>query len=94
MKNNATAFKFVNYGAIPIVYQWIPYHMIFDIKLDLTRKARFIAGGHWTDPDPTLSYSLVVTRESVHIAFLIAALNEIDIKPVDIGNAYLNAPAR
>jgi len=75
-------------------YQWIPCHMIFDIKLDLTRKARFVAGGHWTDPDPNLSYSTVVTRESVRIVFLIAVLNEIEIKSIDIGNAYLNAPAR
>jgi hypothetical protein len=35
----------------------------------------------------------VVTRESVCIAFLIAALNELEIKSIDIGNAYLNAPA-
>ncbi len=94
MKNNAIAFKFVNDDAIKIGYQWTPCHMIFDIKLDLTHKARFVAGGHWTDPDPTLSYSSVVTRESVRIAFLIAALNEIEIKSIDIGNAYLNAPAQ
>ena len=94
MKNNAIAFKFVDDGAIPIGYQWIPCHMVSDNKLDLTRKARFVAGGHWTNPDPILNYSSVVTRESVRIAFLIAALNEIDIKSIDIGNAYLNAPAR
>ena len=94
MKNNAVAFKFLDDDAIPVGYQWIPCHMIFDIKLDLTRKARFVAGGHWTDPDPTLSYSTVVTRDSVRIAFLLAALNEIDIKAIDIGNAYLNAKAR
>jgi hypothetical protein len=94
MKNNSVAFQLIEEQDIPIGYQWIPCHMVFDIKLDLTRKARFVAGGHWTDPDPTLSYSTVVTRESVRIAFLIAALNEIEIKSIDIGNAYLNAPAR
>jgi len=94
MKNNSVAFQLVEEQDIPIGYQWIPCHMVFDIKLDLTRKARFVAGGHWTDPDPNLSYSTVVTRESVRIAFLIAALNEIEIKSIDIGNAYLNAPAR
>jgi hypothetical protein len=25
-------------------------HMIFDIKMDLTRKTRFVAGGHLTEP--------------------------------------------
>ncbi len=36
----------------------------------------------------------MVTRESIRIAFLIAALNELDILFVNIGNAYLQAPAR
>jgi hypothetical protein len=94
MKNNAVAFEFVEGDIVPAGYQWIPCHMVFDIKLDLTRKARFVAGGHWTDPDPVLSYSMVVTRESVRIAFLIAALNELEWKAIDIGNAYLNAQAR
>jgi len=77
MKNNAIAFKFIEDDAVPIGYQWIPCHMIFDIKLDLTRKARFVAGGHWTDPDPTLSYSTVVTRDSVRITFLIHLCVEV-----------------
>jgi hypothetical protein len=36
----------------------------------------------------------VVTRESIRIAFLIAALNELDILSANIGNAYLQASAR
>lgn len=73
--------KIVDDDTIPIGYQWIPYHMIFDVKLDLTCKDRFVAaGGHWTDPDPILRDSSVVT-------FLIAALNELDVKLIDIGNA-------
>jgi hypothetical protein len=63
--------------------------MIFDIKCDFTRKARFITGGHWTDVSSQLTYSSVVTRDSVRIAFLIAALNELDILATDVGNAYL-----
>jgi hypothetical protein len=68
--------------------------MIFDIKCDLTRKARFVAGGHWTDTPTQLTYSSVVTRESVRIGFLLAALNGLDILAADIGNAYLQAPTR
>jgi hypothetical protein len=56
--------------------------MIFDIKLNLICKARFVAGSHWTDTEPILSYSLVVTRESVQIAFLIAVLNEIEVMSI------------
>jgi hypothetical protein len=40
------------------------------------------------------SYSSVVTRDSVRIAFLIAALNNLEILAADVGNAYLQAPAR
>jgi hypothetical protein len=65
--------------------------MHFELKLDLTRKARFVAGGHMTDPPAFLTYSSVVTRDSVRLAFLIAASNDLDIMTADIGNAYLNA---
>ena len=29
----------------PVGYQQIPYHVIFDVKFDLRRKARLVAGG-------------------------------------------------
>jgi hypothetical protein len=46
MKNNAVAFQFLEEGEnIPVGSKWIPFHMIFDIKCDFTRKARFVAGG-------------------------------------------------
>ncbi len=59
--------------------------------MDFTRKAHFVAGGHKTDPPSSLTYSSVVSRDSVRIAFLIAALNKLDIISADIGNAYINA---
>jgi len=68
--------------------------MIFDIKMDFTRKARYVAGGNMTDPPDSITYSTVVSRDSVRIAFLLAALNDLDLLATDIGNAYLNAPAR
>ena len=39
-----------------------------------------------------LTYSSVVSRDSVRIALLIAALNDLDIMACDSENAYLNAP--
>jgi hypothetical protein len=75
-------------------YQEIDCHIIFDIKMDLTRKARFVAGGHTTETPMSITYSSVVSRDSVRIAFLIAALNDLDIMACDVSNAYLNAPCR
>ena len=75
-------------------YQKIRCHLVFDVKMDFTRKARFVAGGHMTDPPEFSTYSSVVSRETVRIAFLLAALNGLAICAADIGNAYLNADCK
>eukprot|EP00978_Attheya_sp_CCMP212_P004652 scaffold10138_cov34-Attheya_sp.AAC.1 len=62
--------------------------------MDFTRKARFVAGGHLTDPPASITYSSVVARDSVRIMFMIAALNDLSVLVADVGNAYLNAPCR
>ena len=95
MANSRVAFNLlgVEEGA-PIGFKEITCHMIFDVKMDLTRKARYVAGGHLTDPPSSMTYASVVSRDSVRIAFLIAALNDFDILSGDIQNAYLNAPTK
>ena len=86
----------VRSGKVPSFtgFQEMKCHMIFDVKIDFTRKARFVAGGHMTEAPASLTYSSVVGRDSVKIAFLLAALNDLDLMACDIGNAYLNAPCR
>ena len=71
-------------------------HMVFDIKMDgkFTRKARLVANGNETAPTKDMTYSSVVGRDSVRIAFLYAALNDLDVLGCDVSNAYLNAPCR
>jgi hypothetical protein len=92
MKNILPAFKFYDDDTIPIGYKKITCHMIFDVKMvGLVRKARFVAGGHLTDPPVESVYSSVVTRDSVQIMFLIAALNDLDILGANVQNAYINA---
>jgi hypothetical protein len=49
----------------PVSYKHIPVKRIFDIKMDFTRKALLVAGGHKTDPPASLTYSSVVSRDSV-----------------------------
>ena len=67
--------------------------MIFDVKMDgsFTRKARLVADGHETKPPTSITYSSVVSRDSVRIALTIASLDSLEISACDIGNAYLNA---
>ena len=94
LKNVLVAFQLLEDGDIPPVgSKLIPYHIIFDIKFNLTRKARCVAGGHHNkDPKPHETYSSVASRNSVQICLLLAALNDLDSLMADIGNAYLNAP--
>jgi hypothetical protein len=95
LKNVQVAFKFLEDGEpVPIGHKEIPCHIIFDIKMDFTRKASFVAGGRKTDPPMSLTYSSVVSRDSVRIGFLLAVLNGLDILATDIGNAYINANVR
>ena len=60
-------------------YKKIPYHFVFDVKFDLRRKARLVAGGHRTDdPGPEEDvYSGVVGIEFVRLLFLLASMNNL-----------------
>ena len=80
MKNVEVAFKFLDDGTkMPIGFKKITCHLIFDMKFDLTRKARYVGGGHLNQVSPSPSYSSVVSRDSVRIMFLITALNDLDV---------------
>ena len=98
MKNVRPAFEVFEGSEddIPRDYQFMQCHMIFDVKFgeNFRRKARLVAGGHMTDTPNTLTYSSVVSRDSVHIALTIAALNELSVMACDIQNAYLTAECR
>ena len=83
-------------GKVKPGYKYCGLHMIFDIKMDgkFTRKARLVADGHKTAAPSSITYSSVVSRDSVRIALMIASLNDLDLFACDIGNAYLNAKCR
>ena len=85
-----------NKSDLPIGYKEVKCHVVWDIKLgeNFRRKARFVAGGHQTEVPTSLSYSSVVSRESVRIALTVAALNGLDVLACDIQNAYLTARCR
>ena len=85
MNNVRIAFDIKRRGeTAPAGFKKILLNMIFDIKLDFTKKARLVAGGHKTDPPTSMTYSSVVSRESVRIAFTIAALNNLDVIMSDV----------
>jgi hypothetical protein len=46
------------------------------------------------DTPPFLTYASVVSRETVRIAILMAALNDLEVKAADVENACLTAPTK
>eukprot|EP00957_Ditylum_brightwellii_P025486 1926512-Ditylum_brightwellii.AAC.1 len=73
----------------PTGWNMVTGHIIFDVKMDFMRKARWVLDEHKT-PDPVGStYVGVASRESMKISFAFAALNNLDAWAADIQNAYL-----
>ena len=93
MTNVSVAFQFLGEDdKIPHGYRHMGTHLIFDVKMDFTRKARLVADGHKTAQPAHSTYAGVVSRESVRIALTYAALMDLDVLAADIQNAYLQAP--
>ena len=60
MKNGMVAFQIKENGEkAPVGHQRVPCHLVFDVKMDFIRKARFIAGGHVTKPS-SLTYASMI----------------------------------
>ena len=69
-------------------------HLVFDVKLgeNFRRKARYCADGHKTGAPTSVTYSTVVSRDSVRVLLTVAALNDLNILGADVQNAFLTAP--
>ena len=51
-------------------------------------KCRFVDGGHTTEAPTSMTYSSVVSRDSMQLGFLLAVLNGVDMLACDLENAY------
>jgi len=96
MKNSRVAFETYDGDPSDLAkqgYQQITAHMIFDIKLseNFRRKARLVADGHKLPTPSSVTYSSVVSRDSIRILLLIAALNDLEIFSADVQSAFLSA---
>ena len=83
-------FEFKHHGYKPSP-DWIETsgHLIWDVKMDFTRKARWVKDGHKTVDIVSSNFAGGVSQESVRIALTYAALNDIPVVATDIQNAYL-----
>ena len=94
MTNVGVAFEILSEGKkAPPGWRGVTGHLIWDLKMDFTRKARWVLDGHKAPSPVGSTYAGVVSRESVRIGFTYAALNNLDVGAADIRNAYLQAPS-
>ena len=92
MFNVGVAFEILEQGwKAPHGWHLVTGHLVWDVKMDFTRKARWVLDGHKTPDLDGSTFAGVVSRELVRIAFAYAALNGLDIFAADIWNAYLQA---
>ena len=94
MFNVGVAFEILEEGqSAPMGWKKASRHLISDVKMDFTRKARWVLDRHKM-PDPIGStFAGVVSGESVRIVLTYAALNGLQVFAADICNTYLQAPS-
>ena len=69
-------------------WQRTSLHMVFDVKQDLTRKCRLMAGGHLVDMLDIQVYSSTVKSISVQLLHVISHKANLEQLCGDIGNAF------
>ena len=93
MENLKVAFNIQhNDKTPPQGYTKVSGHLVFDVRMTLERKARWVKDGHRTPEPVNSTFAGVVSRESISIALTYAALNGLSVYGADIQNAYLQAP--
>ena len=92
MKNPCGALKLCDKEEkAPVGHTKITCHIIFYLRLDMTLKAQYVAGGHLTYVPTYMTYYSVVSRDTVCIVFLMADLNNLDVLAGDIQNNFFGA---
>ena len=94
MHNVGIAFEVLEEGQrAPKGWKHASGHLVWDVKMDFTRKARWVLDGYKCPTPEGTTYAGVVSRESVRIALTYAALNGLNVCAADIRNAYLQSPS-
>ncbi len=68
-------------------------HLIYNVKMNFTRKAHWVKDGHKTPNSTTSSFAGVVSCNSICISLTYVALLGLPVIGADIRNAYLQAPS-
>jgi hypothetical protein len=94
MGNVCVAFKVLGPGIrAPPGWHKASGHLVYDVKMDFTRKARWVKDGHKTPNFTTSSFAGFVSHNSICISLTHVSLLGLPVIGADIRNAYLQAPS-
>ena len=94
MGNLMIAFEILESGQkAPPGWHKTTGHIIFDVKMDFTWKARWVKDDHKAPDLTTSSFACFVSWESIRIGLTYAGLLRLPVIGGDIKNAYLQAPS-
>ena len=71
--------------------EFCPLHMHCELKHDLRKKCRLLAGGHRLDASAQNTSSPIVKNSSVRLTLLIATANNFKVEGGNVENACINA---
>lgn len=87
------SFEIIDDGiSMHIGHKKVTCYLVFDVKMEFTRKARWALDRHKTPAPEVSACTSVVSRESARIAFAHTALNGLDVFAANIRNAHHRAP--
>ena len=89
-------FQTIPKGKKPLnEFQYVDCHTVFKIKIgDFYRMTCLVAIGYMTHTPDIITYSSVVTQETMHIAPTKGGLYDLEVKAADVLNGYVAVPIR
>ena len=72
-------------------YQYYRLHIVYNLKPNLTHKARLVCDGSRVDPRGLSTLSTVVKGVSILLLYIIADSQNLEVMMGDIDNAFIHA---
>ena len=81
METILIAFSIQEMGSIKSKAPWTLSggHLVFNVKIDFTRKTRWVKNGYLHDSPMELTFAGVVSRETAQLCLTYAVLNNLNV---------------
>ena len=95
MDNSCHTFKVLERVEKSLVVSTkINFYLVFDMKITINYKERYIESKHFTGVPRSMTYYSIVSRDTCKIAYIMAALNIPSIQKENTQNTFLEEPMK